>query len=102
MITNFYPNNGITTLFQNLEKIIVFNICIYLFLMILTQMLSLSMKILHPSLITEVLLTSSFLLIFRLLGLHTSSVLSKETFSFIRPYIWLINKFLLRLYYLFL
>ena len=89
MITNLFPNNGITTLFQNLEKIIVFNIYIYIYLslMIITQMLSLSMKILHPSLVIEVLLTSSFLLIFRLLGLHTSSVLSKETFSFIRPYI---------------
>lgn len=41
--------------------------------MIITQMLSLSMKILHPSLVIEVLLTSSFLLIFRLLGLHASS-----------------------------
>ena len=32
MITNFFPNNGITTIFQNLEKIIVFNIYIYIFI----------------------------------------------------------------------
>ena len=52
----------------------------YLSLMTLAQMLSLSMRILYPSLVIKALLTSSFLLIPRLssyLGLQTSSQATK-------------------------
>ena len=76
----------LTTSFQTMESLFFFGILkkllflIYFSLMILTQMLSLSMRIFHPSLVIIALLTSSFLLIHSppsYLGLQTSSQATK-------------------------
>ena len=65
--------------FKSLKKLLFLT---YLSFMILIQMLSLSVRFLHPSLVIEVSLTSSFLLITRPpldLDLQTSSQVPKET-----------------------
>ena len=71
----------------------------YLSLMTLAQMLSLSMRILYPSLVIKALLTSSFLLIPRLssdLGLQTSSQATKgNLIASLDPIFGSHNKFLL-------